>query len=120
MGKNAVGGMELAPSVASGSITGTTASTASNTSVLMIQGTFNAAISGTWTGATMQLQKSFDGGSSYMPATIDAAGTSASYTSNVAVVVYEPEPGVYYRWQPVVALGSGTVNWRISGGERVT
>ncbi len=120
MGLNATGGMELAPNVASGTITGTASSTASNTSFIMMQGVFNAVISGTWGGATMQLQKSFDGGASFVPATEDAAGTSASYTANAAVVVYEPEPGVYYRWQPTVALSSGTVAWRISGGNRVT
>ncbi len=120
MGLNAVGGMELAPQAASGTITGTASSTASNTTFLMIQGTFNAVISGTWAGATMQLQKSFDGGATFVPATEDAAGTSASYTSNVALVVYEPEPGVYYRWQPTIALASGTVAWRLSGGDRVT
>lgn len=119
MGQNAIGGMELAPSVASGSLT-SAAGTASNTTVLMILGVFNATIAGTWTGATMQLQKSFDGGSSYVPATKDASGTSATYTSNVSVVVYEPEPGVYYRWQPTVAISTGTLNWRISGGDRVT
>lgn len=120
MGLNAVGGMDLAPSVASGTITGTASSTASNANFIAMQGVFNAAISGTWAGATMQLQKSFDGGATFVPATEDASGTSASYTGNVAIVVYEPESGVYYRWQPTVALSSGTVAWRISGGERVT
>lgn len=120
MGLNAVGGMELAPNVLSGTITGTASSTASNTSFIQMLGTFNVVISGVWGGATMQLQKSFDGGATFVPATTDASGTSASYTSNVAVVVYEPEPGVLYRWQPTIALTSGTVAWRISGGPRVT
>lgn len=120
MGLNAVGGMELAPNVLIGSITGTASSTASNTSFIQMLGVFNAQISGTWAGATMQLQKSFDGGASFVPATTDATGSAASFTANAAVQVYEPESGVYYRWQPTVALSSGTVNWRISGGQRVT
>ncbi len=120
MGLNAVGGMDFAPSVASGTITGTASSTGSNTSFIPMRGVFNAVLSGTWAGATMQLQKSFDGGATFVPATVDATGTSASYTTNVAIVVYEPESVVYYRWQPVIALSSGTVAWRISGGDRVT
>lgn len=120
MGLNAVGGMELAPNVLSGTITGTASSTASNASFIAMQGVFNAVLSGTWAGATLQLQKSFDGGSTFVPASTDSLGTSASFTGNVAIVVYEPEEMVYYRWQPTVALSSGTVAWRISGGERVT
>lgn len=120
MGLNIAGGMELAPSTLSGTITGTASSTASNTSFIMIMGTFNATISGTWAGATMQLQKSFDGGANFVPATTDGYGAAANYTANASVVVQEPEPGVYYRWQPTVALSSGTVAWRISGGARVT
>lgn len=120
MGLNAVGGMELAPSVLSGSITGTASSTASNTSFIMMMGDFNVALSGTWSGATMQLQRSFDGGSTFLPCSTNASGSAANYTANVSVLVNEPEPGVYYRWQPTVALSSGTVNWRISGGKRVS
>lgn len=120
MGLNAVGGMDLAPSVLSGSITGTASSTDSNTSFIMMAGVFNATISGTWAGATVQLQKSFDGGSNWVAATVDGLGTAANYTQNASVVVCEVESGVYYRWQPTVALTSGTINWRISGGSRVT
>ncbi len=120
MGLNAVGGMELAPNVLSGTITGTASSTASNTSFIQMQGIFNAVLSGTWTGATMELQKSFDGGATFLPATLNGAGAAADYTANAAIVVYEPEPGVYYRWQPTVALATGTVAWRISGGKKVT
>lgn len=120
MGLNAVGGMELAPNVLSGTITGTASSTASNTSFISMLGVFNATISGTWAGATMQLQKSFDGGSSFVPATVDAGGTAANFTGNASVCVYEPEPGIYYRWQPTIALASGTVAWRLAGGDRVT
>jgi len=120
MGLNVAGGMELASDVLTGSITGTASSTASNTSFKQMFGMFNAAISGTWAGATLQLQKSFDGGATWIPATTDASGSAANYTSNAAVSVFECEPGVYYRWQPTVALSSGTVAWRLSGGERVT
>lgn len=120
MGLNASGGMELAADVLTGTITGTASSTASNTSFRLMFGRFNAAISGTWAGATMELQKSFDGGVTFVPAVIDASGTAADYTANAAVVVDEPEPGIFYRWQPTVALSSGTVAWRLSGGARIT
>lgn len=123
MGKNAVGGMELASTVLEGSFTGTAGSTASNTSIIMMLGEFNASLSGTWTDTAstrFQLQRSFDGGSTFVPAAIDSAGDPATYAGNVSVAVVETEPGVYYRWQCTVAMVTGTANWRISGGPRVT
>lgn len=113
MGLNTAGGKELAASVLSGSL-----SSVINGSAIMMIGTFNAVISGTFVG-TAQLQRSFDGGATYVPCDIDSAGTVASYTSPVSVVVQEPEPGVFYRWA-CTAYTSGTINTRISGGARLT
>lgn len=122
MGLNAPSGMELAATVASGSFT-SGSGTASNTNVIMMLGDFNATISGTWTDTAstrFQLQRSFDGGSTFVPAVLDSAGAPATYAANVSVAVSEKEPGVYYRWQPTVTVSTGTANWRISGGDRKT
>jgi hypothetical protein len=112
MGKNAPGGMELAPQVAAASLTSVSQATG-----IMMLGTFNAVISGTFVG-TAELQRSFDGGTTYVPCGIDAAGDVADYTSPVSLVIAEGEPGVYYRWA-CTAFTSGTIVTRISGGPRL-
>lgn len=113
MGKNSPTGKELASSVQTDALT----AVSNGTPILMI-GTFNAVLSGTFVG-TAQLQRSFDGGSTFVPCDIDSSGTVANYTAPVSVVVQEPEPGVFYRWA-CTAFTSGTINARISGGARLT
>ena|SRR3990167_6262895 len=120
MGTMSIGGPDVAPDVLSGSVTGTASSTASNTSFKYMFGKFNATLSGTWAGGTFQLQKSFDSGQNWVPATTDSLGTAANYTANASVIVEEDEPGVAYRWQCTAALTSGTTSWRLAGGERVS
>ena len=122
MGSNsATGGMELATNVMT--VTFNSASTTSSSpSFIMMLGQFNASLSGTWGAGIMSIQKSYDGGTTFIPVTVDTStpGSTGSYTSNVSVVINEPEPGVYYRWQPTSTLTSGTVTARISGGPRVS
>ena len=121
MGLNAAGGMELATDVLTGTLT-SAGGTASNVSMKLMYGLFNAALGGTWSG-TMQLQKSFDGGATFIPAQKDLSGTSGTYTGNVVSVLNEPEPGVYYRWQCTVTLtttGANVCSWRLSGGQKVS
>ena len=113
MGLNAPSGMELASNVKTGSLTSVSA-----VGGIMMLGTFNATLSGTWVG-TMQLQRSFDGGNTYVPCGIDAAGDQANYTSNVSLTLTENEPGVYYQWA-CTAFTSGTIITRLSGGNRLT
>ena len=119
MGLNTSGGMDLAPSVLTVNYT-SASGTGSSASFIPMSGKFNATLSGTWTGATMELQRSFDGASTWVPATTDSVGTKADYTANASVVVDEPEPGIFYRWQPTVAVSTGTAVTRISGGMRLT
>ena len=113
MGLNAPSGEELAPQVVAASFT-----SVSNGNGIMIMGLFNATVGGTFSG-TAELQRSFDGGTTYIPCGIDAAGDKADYTSPVSLTVNEPEPGVFYRWA-CTAFVSGTIVTRISGGPRLT
>lgn len=73
---------------------------------------FNFALWGTFS-ATIQLEKSFDGGSTWLVCCEDTYGTAAAYTAPVNLSGYEPEYGVLYRWN-CTAYTSGTVNYRIS------
>lgn len=91
----------------------TKAFTATGTSdSAVFRGQFDAALWGTFVG-TAQLQQSFDGGTTWIPVSIDSSGSPASYTAPVAVTAFEPEDGVLYRWE-CTAYTSGTINARIS------
>ena len=119
MGMMSLGAPDIASDVLAGTISGTAGSTASNTSFKAMFGRFNASLYGTWVG-TVQLQKSYDAGATWLATQKDVNGTSGTYTTNVIAIWDEPEPGVYYRWQCTVALSSGSVSWRLSGGPRVS
>lgn len=73
---------------------------------------FNLALWGTFAG-TIQLEKSFNGGTTWLPINEDNTGTPAAYTGPVCLSGFEPEYGVLYRWN-CTAYTSGTVNYRIS------
>lgn len=78
----------------------------------MAWGTFNVSASGTFV-ATVQLERSFDGGSNWFVCSSDASGTAASWTAPFSVIAEEPTPGVIYRLN-CTAYMSGTVTYRIS------
>ena len=113
MGLNASGGEELAPTVVSGSFTGTGSSSAA-----MFFRRFNVSLWGTFVG-TVILERSFDGGTTFLPCAIDAAGDANAYTAPMSIVAAEPEPGVYYRLR-CSAFTSGTINYRMSAGPRLS
>lgn len=73
---------------------------------------FNFALWGTFVG-TARLEKSFDGGATWLPCCEDNTGTAAAYTAPVNLSGFEPEYGVLYRWN-CTDYTSGTVNYRIS------
>lgn len=104
---------DLATTVVSGTFTGT-----GNGTAAQFLGPFNVELSGTWTG-TVVLERSFDGGTTYISAAMDTTGTAASYTANVSIVVVETEPGVLYRVRCSV-FGSGTIAYRLSAGPRLS
>lgn len=76
-------------------------------------GYFNLFVYGTFSG-TVQLEKSFDGGTTWIPASLDTAGDPASYTTPCTVTGFECEKGMYYRIN-CTAFTSGTINIRMSG-----
>lgn len=71
----------------------------------------NVSIYGTFS-ATIVLQRSFDGGATWIDVT-DAYGVAFSFTSPATFRVDEPERGVLYRLT-CSAYTSGTVNYRLS------
>lgn len=72
---------------------------------------FNVSLWGTFS-ATVQLERSLDNGSTWLP--ITAAGTQLYvWTTPASEVVEEPEASVIYRLN-CTAFTSGTVNYRIS------
>lgn len=72
---------------------------------------FNFAVWGTFVG-TIVLEKSYDGGATYIQA-YDAGGNALSYTAPRTIIVEEPEDGVKYRPR-CSAFTSGTINYRLS------
>jgi hypothetical protein len=64
---------------------------------------------------TVLLERSFDGGSTWLNVTNPGAtgGTFASYTADVSLSFFEPERGCLYRFN-CVAYTSGVINYRLS------
>lgn len=120
MGKQNASGTEVANRVVSGQFTATGRSGNANTGINggqtgqppIFKDIFNIAIWGTFV-ATLQLEKSFDGGTTWLPVSKDSSGSVATYTSAVNLGIYEPEKDVLYSWN-CTAYTSGTVNYRIS------
>lgn len=110
-GLSGSGGIELAQTVVSGTFTGT----ANGTSAQFL-GQFNVSMWGTYS-ATVILERSFDGGTTFLPLPTDTIGTANAYTAPTTLVVNEPEPGAIYRLRCSV-YASGTVNYRLAAGPR--
>ena len=64
---------------------------------------------------TIQLERSFDGGATWVVCNVGGTGTLAQWTAGtpISVVVGEPEKQVLYRLN-CIAYTSGTINYRIS------
>ena len=67
-----------------------------------------------WSG-TVQIERSFDGGNTWVVCSTGSAGTPAQYSTGtpVSIVFGEPERFVLYRMN-CIAYTSGTINYRIS------
>ena len=76
------------------------------------KGEFNVDIDGTFSG-TVVLERSFDNGITWNPASRDSAGVAAAFTVPASVVADEPEAGVLYRFQ-CTAYTSGSIICRAS------
>lgn len=107
---------EMANAVVAGQFTGTGQSPS-----FMALGPFNACLwgaggpNGNWT-ATVRLERSFDGGASWLVCGVGQAGAQAVYNTpnqDVSLVFGEPEQGVLYRWNCALYT-SGTINYRLS------
>lgn len=106
-------GIEQASVVFTASVT---AATTYNLGVML--GYYNLFFTGTFS-AIAQLEKSFDGGNSFVPASLDTAGDPASYSVPASVTGFEPEKGIYYRVN-CTAYTSGTINVRLSANVNFT
>jgi hypothetical protein len=100
----APGAGDQANAVVAGTFTATGAS-----SPFLVRGPFNVSVWGTFSATTL-LQRSFDGGTTWLTRT-DASG-NGSYTAETSFVVTEPEAGVLYQLSSTWA--SGTVSYRLS------
>ena len=101
---------------------GTTIAAIAGTNVTLSQ---NATVTGadtaaTFTGAlvtfaaTVQLERSFDGGSTWIVCNAGSLGALAQWTAGpVSLTFGEPEKNVLYRFN-CTAYTSGTINYRIS------
>ena len=116
MGKLTTTGAELAPSVLSGVFTGT----GNDGTSISINGPFNFFVQGG--SGTVVLQASYDGGTTWIGVPATDSGTTVSVNTATAAGMFrvtEVEPGVLYRAN-CTAYTSGSINYRISGGARLT
>lgn len=93
-------------------VSGTFVATGQSATFIPIAGrAFNISLWGTFV-ATVQLERSFDGGTTWLPLT--AAGTQLYvWTAPASELAQDDEYGVRYRLN-CTAYTSGTVNYRIS------
>lgn len=72
---------------------------------------------GVTSNATVQLERSFDGGLTWVVCNVGGSGQMAQYLgatlTPISLTFAEPEQGVVYRWN-CIAWTSGTINYRIS------
>lgn len=74
-------------------------------------GGFNLTLSGTFV-ATVRLERSFDGGSTWHPCT-RSDGSARQWAGPCSIVAEEPEANILYRLN-CAAYTSGTVTYRLS------
>ena len=89
---------------------------------MQVYGFFNFALwgspinadgtSGAFSG-TVALERSLDGGRTFIPVAPDGLGTPAVYTTTVSLVGEETQPNVLYRAN-CTSYSSGTISWQIS------
>lgn len=110
MGQYATGAVDQAAQILSGSFAATGQSNA-----IALYGAFNVALWGTFSG-NAQLQKSFDGGATWIPYGADLTGALPVLSAPVAFRAIESELGINYRLA-CTAFTSGTINYRLSASQ---
>lgn len=111
MGKPNPGAAEQATLV----VAGTLASVAAGATILAPNTggqRLNVTIWGTFV-ATLQLERSFDGGTTWVPVSRDVAGTPTTFTAPASTQVIDTESAVLYRLN-MTAFTSGTASYRFS------
>jgi hypothetical protein len=87
--------------------------TASGQSAGMVAGrAVNLTLSGTFV-ATVTLERSFDGGTTWHPVFTSDGLVARQFTAPISLTAYEPEEGVLYRLN-CNSYTSGTVTYRMS------
>lgn len=123
MARPNVADADLATSISVGALTaasgaGSTTLGVNNQVAAFYPGLINVSVSGSFT-ATIVIEKSYDGGATWLPVQTDLAGTALSFTGsgtfNREIQIEEGESGVCYRGR-CTAFTSGTANVRISQG----
>lgn len=109
MGKPNPSADDMATAVITGNLSSVTAGSAI---IAPTDRVLNVNISGTFS-ATLQLERSFDGGATWIGVSRDVVGTVATYTSPSSFQVRETESGVLYRLS-MTARTSGTAAYRLS------
>jgi len=99
--------MATVPSPLSGTFSGTGESDA-----VLVRGACNITLKFGGAVATVRLEKSFDGGSTWFTVSKNTVPEDASFTDSVSAVIEEHEGGVLYRWN-CSAYTSGAVIYRI-------
>jgi hypothetical protein len=107
MGASTVGGADQAIKVLAGAFTAPAVGLP-----ICLNGDFNFSIWGAFTGS-VSLERSFDGGVSWLNISVDLAGTDNAFIAPITSSGTEPEGGVLYHFN-CTALSAGTANWRLS------
>lgn len=95
-----------------GVVTGTLGSATTGLPFLAGPGRVNISARGTFV-ATVQIERSFDGGTNWFACSSDGAGATAAYTAPFSVEAEEGEINTLYRLN-CTAWTSGTITYRIS------
>lgn len=107
-------GQRASPYTSGGGVVLAGTFTATGTSAAIgLSGDFNFSLSGTFQ-ASIVLEKSFDGGTTWIPVSLDGTGLPVSLVSQGAsIVTQEIEAGMLYRVN-CSSYASGSAFWRIS------
>lgn len=94
-------------------LTGTFSGTGQSTTQVL-WGVFNLFIYGTFSGS-VQLERSWDTGVTWVPVSASQLGTTAAYTYPISLSFQEIEPGMLYRLN-CTSFSSGPIQYRIAVG----
>ena len=112
MGQATTTSGDVAAPLVAGSFTSSTTGAAQT-----FWGYLNVSVWGTFVG-TVQLERSFDGGTTWIVISRDVVGALSPLTAPGSFVTFEPEHQVQYRLN-CTAYTSGTISYRLSAGQSV-